>query len=56
MDRGLSQGEVARKSGIWQPVISTWELDKVNPTLPMAIILADTLGISLDELVGRTIK
>lgn len=54
--KGFSQEELARKAGIWQPVISSWELDRVNPTIPLLICIADVLGVTLDELVGRNVQ
>ena len=51
---GLSQGELAALIGHEQQTsLSRWEVGGGTPSLPAAIALADALGISLDELVGR---
>lgn len=51
----FTQAKLARASGITQCLISMWERDKVNPTVTLLICIADVLGVTLDELVGRTI-
>lgn len=52
----LTQGELARKTGITQAAISRWEDDLRIPSIESCIKLADFYGISLDELVGRDFK
>ena len=49
----LSQGELAKQTGITQAAISRWEDDLRVPSIESCIKLADFYGISLDELVGR---
>ena len=50
---GLSQCELARKTGIKQQNISRWEKDEAFPNIDFCVILADFYGITLDELIGR---
>jgi len=54
--KGFTQAKVAAKLGVAQTTISFWETDRFYPSLMLAICLADVLGITLDELVGRTVK
>lgn len=49
----LSQGELAKQTGITQAAISRWEDNLRTPNIESCIKLADFYGISLDELVGR---
>ena len=53
---GLTQGELARQTGITQAAISRWEDNLRIPNIETCIKLADFYGISLDELVGRDYK
>ncbi len=50
---GLSQTEVAKRTGITQAAISRWEDDLRIPNIENCILLADLYGITLDELIGR---
>ena len=52
----MKQGEFAEKLGVNQCLVSWWECDRTVPSLFFAITIADALNISLDELVGRTVK
>lgn len=56
VNKGISQEELARKTGITQAAISYWENNKRTPKITECIILADFYGISIDELVGHEIK
>lgn len=53
--RGLSQSELAKKTGIKQQNISRWENDRNIPNVIDCINLADFYGISIDELIGRNL-
>lgn len=55
-EKGLSQRELAKKTGISQQAFSCWERNERTPNMDDCIILANFYGISLDELVGREIK
>ncbi len=52
-EKGLSQRELAKQTGISQQAISFWEQNKRTPNMDDCIILADFYEITLDELVGR---
>lgn len=52
--KGYTQAKVAKKLGVAQTTITYWETDRFSPCLMLAICLADVLGITLDELVGRS--
>ncbi len=51
--RGLSQEDLAALVGTKGPAIGRYERGKANPTIEVAIRLADALDISLDYLVGK---
>ena len=51
---GLSQSELAKKTGLKQQMISWWESNTGLPNIDFCVKLADFYGISLDELVGRS--
>lgn len=51
--RGLSQSELAQKTGLKQQTISWSEANKGLPNVDFCVQLADFYGITLDELVGR---
>lgn len=50
---GLTQSELARKTGIAQATISRWEDDLRIPNIENCLLLANLYGISIDELIGR---
>lgn len=52
-EHGLSQRQLAEKTGLKPANISRWEADIQSPAIDYCIILADFYGITLDELVGR---
>lgn len=52
---GLSIGELSRKSGVSPTTIGTIESDHSEPKLVTIEILADVLGISIDEYVGHQV-
>lgn len=51
--KGYSLQTLAKKSGINASTINKWETRGSFPTIINLIPVADALGISLDELVGR---
>jgi transcriptional regulator with XRE-family HTH domain len=53
-ERGLSQAQLARLSGIPKGTLLQWEYGLRTPMLDAAVKLANALGITLDELAGRT--
>ena len=52
-ERAISQTELSKMMGVTQATMSNWEHDKVVPNTFNLISMADSLDISLDELVGR---
>ena len=51
--RGLTQQQLAEKTGLQQSLIARWESDSHTPTTALLVCVADALEVSLDELVGR---
>lgn len=54
-DRNITLSELARKSGINRYTITAWEQDRTSSTVLNLWAVADVFGMSIDELVGRTI-
>ena len=54
--KGWSRGELAHYSGVPACGLLGYETGKSAPGLFNLISLADALGISLDEYVGREVK
>ena len=52
----LTQTQLAAAIGVNTPQISWWETGRTFPNILSCITLADVLGVTLDELVGRTVK
>jgi len=50
---GLSQSQLARKAGVATVTLQAWEHGRRTPLLSAAVLLADALEVSLDELAGR---
>ncbi len=53
---GLSQPELAELAKVPLGTLRGWEQDRRTPRLDTAIILADALKVTLDELAGRDFK
>ena len=51
-----SKKELSNISGINAYNIGQYELDHVLPRIDVAEILADSLGISIDEYIGHEVK
>jgi transcriptional regulator with XRE-family HTH domain len=51
--RGLKQEQLAQALGVSRPTVANWERGTKHPGLPLLLRLADVLGVSLDELLGR---
>lgn len=49
----FTQAKLERKAGLSRASISHWENDLVSPNIINVITIADALGVTLDELVGR---
>ena len=52
----IKQGELAKIIGHGQNAICRWENDKQTPLITAVIDIADALGVTIDELVGREVK
>lgn len=50
--KGWSQKELGERVGVIQGAISHIETGRKQPSLALAIRLAEELGVSLDELLG----
>ena len=53
--RGLSQYELADLAGVSQKTICALERDKRNGSATTVELLADELGLSIDEYVGHKV-
>jgi len=51
-EKNLTQHQLARMGGVSQAYISDLEANRANPTITVAIKLANALGVSLMELIG----
>ena len=52
-DLGISQVELAKRVGVTHAAISFWENGVNIPNVKDCWMMANELGISIDELVGR---
>ncbi len=50
----ISQEELAERIGTKGPAIGRYERGRTQPSIEVAVRLADALDVSLDYLVGRT--
>ncbi|MEK7333532.1 MAG: helix-turn-helix transcriptional regulator, partial [Nitrospirota bacterium] len=50
-EKGLTQEELVKKSGVAISQIRRYEADNSSPTLDVVTRLAKSLGVSIDELV-----
>lgn len=53
VSRGMSQADLCRISGLSSGAISSYMNGKRVPSIANAITIAESLGVTLDELVGR---
>lgn len=53
-EKGLSQMELAKLTGLSQSSIGCWELGRTEPTASELIKLADFFGESVEYLLGLT--
>ena len=51
--KGLSQGDLAKRTGLKPAAISHFETGQRKPSFDNLIKLADALGVSMDYLFGR---
>src|SRR3954469_18875898 len=51
--RKLTQQDLAERSGVPRPTLAHLESGEANPTLSVLVRVAEGLGTSIEELVGR---
>ena len=52
IQKGLSQMELSKATGISQSAIAKWELGKTEPTASAIVALAEYFGETTDYLLG----
>ena len=55
-ERGLKQADLCHMTNIPSSQISNYITGKTSPSLDNAKIIAENLGVTLDELVGRKVE
>ena len=50
----LTQADLAARLGVTQPVVSDWERGVSLPSLALAHLLADIMGVRVDDLGLRS--
>lgn len=53
LERGISQGDLASRINVQNYTIGNWERDRAEPNVESIVKLADALGVTTDELLGR---
>jgi len=53
-EKKLAQNELAKSVGIHPNVLGRYEREEANPSIDMAVKLAEALDVSVDYLVGKT--
>lgn len=54
IEKGLSQMQLSKKTGLSQSAIAKWELNKTEPTASALIVLSEFFGESVDYLLCLT--
>lgn len=52
--RGMTQVELARQLSVTKQSVSNWENNNIQPSVEMAVSIADFFGVTLDDLLGRS--
>jgi transcriptional regulator with XRE-family HTH domain len=55
-ERGITQQELAERLGVSQPIVSDYERGELRLHGELIVTLADLLGVSADELLGRAAR
>lgn len=55
-ERGLTQGEVAKRTGLTQVLVSNYECDRLRLSAEMAVRFIKALGIAAEDLLGEKKK
>ena len=50
---GISQCELAKRMGVTQGAVWQWENGMSHPKIPLLKRLAETLGVTVDELISK---
>ena len=53
--QNLTQAELAEKLNVSDKTVSKWETGAASPDLSMIVPLARLLGVSIDELMGKSV-
>ncbi|UII58133.1 helix-turn-helix transcriptional regulator (plasmid) [Cytobacillus spongiae] len=53
-EKGLKHGYLAKQCGVAAQTFSNWTTNKTQPPLDKAFILADLLGVKVDDLHERS--
>lgn len=53
LEKNMKQADLCRMTGIQTSLMSEYISGRKSPTIGNAILIADALSISLDDLVGR---
>ena len=56
LEKGMSQGEAAKKIGITQQRLSHYEVGIRNPNLEIIKKAAEVYGVTIDALIGEPLE
>lgn len=56
LERQMTQAQLASKLGVQYQTVSKWETGTSVPDTAMIPMIADVLGVTIDELFGRKRK
>ncbi|MCR4871866.1 MAG: helix-turn-helix domain-containing protein, partial [Atopobiaceae bacterium] len=54
--KGMTQERLANLANVSAQAVSKWENDLSYPDIMLLPVLADVFGVSIDELLGRTVE
>lgn len=54
-EKGLTQGDIAKKVNVSEQAVSKWETDINMPDVGLLLILSEILGVTTDVLLGKEI-
>lgn len=53
LQKGMTQQQLADKLGVKQCTVSDYETGRVDLTLPKLVRIAEALGVTIYDLIGR---
>ena len=56
LEAGMSIKELTEKAQLGENTLSNWENGSCLPRIDSAVLVADVLGISVDEYIGHEVK